>query len=381
MKVNQIYQLVNGIMQEELGDSALIQEDLSNIVAVGEAIANAQAFDKFTNKLVDRIGRMIFVDRQYQARLPKIIRDGWEYGSILCKVDGDLPVTEANEEWSLIDGSTVDPNQVYVADIRAKYYNMHVTFEIPVTIVTDQLKSAFTSANEMNRFISMIFGLVSKAFNKALDSLTTRALINAMAVVGHTDNPARVVHLLTDYTADTGDATITTAEQALSSETFLRYASSRILEKKRDIAELSTLFNEEGRPRQTTDEYLHLVLHAKFASRCDTYLKSQTFHDELVKIPGFETVAKWQGFGTSDSWADTSKIYVTAKKADGTTESVTLDDICAFMFDRDAVAVLQPKEKVTSQYNGKGDFTNYWYKYTGEYINAFDENMVLFLID
>lgn len=381
MKVKQIYTLLNDIVAEELGQTALVQEDLSNIVEVGQTIANAMSFDKFTGKLVDRIGRMVFVDRQYQARLLKIVRDGWEYGSIMCKVDGDLPVTEENEEWSLVDGSTYDPNQVYVADIYAKYFNMHVTFEIPVTIVSDQLKSAFASANEMNRFVSMIFGLVSKAFNKALDSLTTRAVINAMAVLANSNNGARVVHLLTDYASDTGDSTLTTAELALSSEAFLRYASSRILEKKRDIAELSVLFNEGGRPRQTTEEYLHLVLHAKFASRCDTYLKSQTFHDELVKIPGYETVAKWQGFGTSDDWADTSKINVTAKLADGTTASVVLDDICGFMFDRDAIAVLQPKEKITSQYNGKGDFTNYWYKYTGEYINDFNENMVLFVID
>lgn len=380
MKVNQIYSLLNSALPEELGQTALLQEDLSNIVDVGSKIEDALGFEKFANRLVDRIGKMIFVDRPYYGRLPKLVRDAWEYGSIMCKVDVELPVTEVNEEWTLTDGSSYDPNIFYGSDVHAKYFNTHVTFEIPLSIAMDQLKSAFTSPEEMNRFVSMLFNAVGKAMDKYLDMIAMRALNNAIAgTIGH--NGPNVIHLLTAYTADTGDATITTAEQALASESFLRYATSRILEIEKQMSELNSIFNQGTRARQTPKEYLHFVLHSKFASRCDTYLKSQTFHNELVSIPGYEEVCKWQGFGTTGTWADTSSLDVIAKLDDGTTQAVKKANIVGIMFDRDAVAILQPKEKVTSQYNGKGDFTNYWYRYKGEYINDFNESMCVFLLD
>ena len=380
MKVTQICTLINSAIGEELGETALVKEDLSNVADVGQAIGNAMGYDKFTGKLVDRIGRVIFVERPYQGRLPKIIRDAWEYGSIACKISGELPLSQINEEWELTNGASIDPNVVTLPDISVKAFNKKVTFEIPLTIATDQVKSAFVSAEELNRFISFLFYLVGKAMDKYLDMISMRALNNAIAVTADA-NGANVIHLLTDYASDTGDATLTTAELALSSEAVLRYASSRILEKKKSMSELSVLFNQGNQARQTSEAYLHFALHAKFASRCKTYLKSTTFHDELVSLDGYEEVCKWQGFGTSDAWTDTSAINVTARLADGTTKDISKDDIVGFMFDRDAVAVMQPKEKVTSQYNGKGDFTNYWYKYTGEYINDFNENMCLFLLD
>ena len=380
MKITQIYSLLNTAIGEELGETAVVNEDLSNIVDVGTTIANAIGYEKFAKKLVDRIGRVIFVERPYKGRYAKIVRDAWEYGSIACKIDAELPVTEVNEEWALTDGSTYDPNQFYEPDVHAKYFNTHVTFEIPLSIATDQVKSAFLSAEDMNHFISMLFNAVEKAMRKYLDIIASRAVNNAIAGTSNAAG-ANVIHLLTDYQTDTGDTSLTTPELALSSESFLRYATSRILEKKKSMSELSTLFNQGNRARQTEEEYLMFALHAKFASRCATYLKSQTFHDEMVKLEGYDEVCKWQGFGTSDDWADTSSINVVAKLDDGSTASVSIDDIVGFMFDRDAIAVMQPKEKVTSQYNGKGDFTNYWYKYTGEYINDFNENMCLFLLD
>ena len=250
MKVNQIYSLLNSALPEELGQTALLQEDLSNIVDVGSKIEDALGFEKFANRLVDRIGKMIFVDRPYYGRLPKLVRDAWEYGSIMCKVDVELPVTEVNEEWTLTDGSSYDPNIFYGSDVHAKYFNTHVTFEIPLSIAMDQMKSAFTSPEEMNRFVSMLFNAVGKAMDKYLDMIAMRALNNAIAgTIGH--NGPNVIHLLTAYTADTGDATITTAEQALASESFLRYATSRILEIEKQMAELISYFNRGTRARQT----------------------------------------------------------------------------------------------------------------------------------
>ena len=62
MEVKQIYQLVNTTTQEVLGESAVVKEDLSNIVDVGTAVFNANAIDKYVKSLVNHIGKVIFVN-------------------------------------------------------------------------------------------------------------------------------------------------------------------------------------------------------------------------------------------------------------------------------------------------------------------------------
>ena len=78
MQVKQIYELVNDATKEALGEEAtLLQEDLSNVVDVGTAIANATAYDNYVKALVNRIGRTIFVTRKYKGTIPNVIFDGW----------------------------------------------------------------------------------------------------------------------------------------------------------------------------------------------------------------------------------------------------------------------------------------------------------------
>ena len=48
------------------------------------------------------------------------------------------------------------------------------------------------------------------------------------------------------------------------------------------------------------------------------------------------------------------------------------------MFDRDALGVTNYDSRVTTQYNAKAEFTNYFYKKDASYFNDFNENFVVF---
>ena len=63
MEVKQIYEFVNETVKEVLGDEALVQEDLSYVVDIGNAVFDGNAFDKYVRSLVNHIGRVIFVNR------------------------------------------------------------------------------------------------------------------------------------------------------------------------------------------------------------------------------------------------------------------------------------------------------------------------------
>ena len=83
MEFKQVYGIMNTVTTEILGDSAIVAEDLSNIVDVGNTIQNTQGLDKYVKSLVDHIGKVVFVNRSYAGAAPSVLMDGWEFGSIL----------------------------------------------------------------------------------------------------------------------------------------------------------------------------------------------------------------------------------------------------------------------------------------------------------
>ena len=61
MEVSQIYEIMNAVTGEILGQTELVvAEDLSNIVDVGKEILNGTDIDNYVKSLVDHIGRVIF---------------------------------------------------------------------------------------------------------------------------------------------------------------------------------------------------------------------------------------------------------------------------------------------------------------------------------
>ena len=153
MTVEQIYSLVNLATTEVLGTSNVVQEDLSNLVDVGTEIFNASAVDNYVKSLVNHIGKVIFVNRPYTGRAPKVLMDSWEFGSVLEKIQMDLPVAEECEDWELTDKQSYDPNIFYKPTVSAKFFNSKVTFEIPVSITERQVKESFSNAEQLNGFI------------------------------------------------------------------------------------------------------------------------------------------------------------------------------------------------------------------------------------
>lgn len=380
MHIEQVYNFVNDATKEALGETSLVvAEDLSNIVDVGTTIANAVGFDAYVKALVNRIGRMVFVNRPYDGRYPSLLVDAWTFGSILGKVEAELMDATANESWDLIQGSSIDPYVINLPIVDAKFYNKQVVFEIDITLPRGQVEQSFTSASEMGRFMAMLETMVRNSLNIKIDALLGTCVNNFLAVTIDSNASARCIHLVTEYNTLAG--TSLTAATALINEGFLRFASAVILDKVSQMKAYSVVHNEGGKPRHSPKNYQHAILHSTFANRLKTHLQSVTFHDDLVKLADYDETPYWQGEGTSFAWADTSKIDVTAVLDDGTTKAVSADDICAFIFDKEALGVLQPKEKIEGIYNPKGSYYNEFYKYASRFYNDFNENAVAFLLD
>ena len=382
MEVKQIFELVNGITGEITGNTDLVKEDLSNIVDVGKELFTASDVDNYVKSLVNRIGKTVFVNRKYSGKVPSVVMDSWEFGSVLQKISADLPQATENESWELVDGTSYDPNIFYKPTVSAKFFNSKVTFEIPLSFTEKQVKESFNSASELNAFISMLYNAVEKSMTVKIDSLVMRTINNMIANTFDGDaTGVRAVNLLKAYNTAIGlsGANVLTADKAITNKDFLRYASMQIALYADRLGTMSTLFNAGGKERFTPKDMLHIVLLSDFAEGAKIYLESDTFNKELVKLPTAETVPYWQGSGKSYSFADVSKINVQIAKG-STKKDVTLSGILGVMFDRDALGVCNLDRRVTTNYNPKAEFFSNWYKFDAGYFNDLNENFVLFYV-
>ena len=213
MEVRQIYELMNTVTSEILGESAIVNEDLSNVTDIGTQIFNNTDVDNYCKTLLNHIGKVIFVNRPYSGNIPSVLMDSWEFGSVLEKITADMPDATENESWELTDGASYDPNIFYKPTVSAKFYNKRVTFEVPVSITDKQVKESFSNATQLNGFLSMLYDAVDKSMTIKTDALIMRT-INNMIVTTFENEPqngfARAINLLNLYNTKFGQ-TLTAA--------------------------------------------------------------------------------------------------------------------------------------------------------------------------
>ena len=375
MKVTQLYTLINSVTKEILGDTAVVNEDLSNIVDVGKAVMDQQnGVDNYVRKLVDHIGKVIFVNRAYAGGAPSVLMDSWEFGSVLEKVSADLPEASENDSWNLQDGQEYSQDVFYQPKVEAKFYNSKVTFEVKMSFAEKQVKSAFSSAEQLNGFISMLVTAVENSLTVKLDALIMRAINNMTAETINGADANQVINLLAGFNA--GRTTPLTADSAITDPDFIRYASYQIGLYTQRMGKISTLFNAGAKARFTPKDKMHIVLLSDFSAAAGVYLDSDTQNKELVALPEHESVPYWQGSGTGYTFDDVSSIDV--KTASGAT--VKQSGIIGLIFDRDAVGVANLDRRVTTAYNARAEFYTNFYKLDAGFFNDTSENFVVFYV-
>lgn len=396
MEVKRIYTLINSVSGEVLGRTDIVTEDLTGIVDLGKEVFNQSAVDNYVKSLVNHIGKVIFVNRPYAGKVPSVLMDAWEFGSVLEKISADVPEAEENDTWNLTDGKTYSQDVFHKPTVSAKFFNSKVTFEVPVSITERQVKESFSNAAQLNGFISMIYAAVEKSMTIKADALIMHTINNmiaetvladAVAFGGTAGNmteadlsrasTARCVNLLKLYNDKTGATTKLTAAKAITDPDFIRFASYVMGTYADRLQSISTVFNVGGKERFTPKDMLHVVLLSDFAKAAQTYLYSDTFNRGDVLLPQAETVPFWQGSGQNYEFASTGNINI--KESGG--KAVKISGVLGVMFDRDALGVCNLDRRVTTNYNAKAEFFNNYYKFDAGYFNDTNENFVVFFIE
>ena len=389
MQVKQIYKLLNDVTKEVLGSTELVNEDLTGLVDLGTEVFNQNAVDNYVKSLVNHIGKVIFVNRPYSGKIPSVLMDSWEFGSVLEKINADIPEAEENKTWDLVDGQSYSQDVFHKPVVTAKFYNSKVTFEVAVSITERQVKESFSNSEQLNAFYSMIYNAVEKSITIKTDSLIMRTINNMIAETLKADSEAfggdstpdytsastaRCVNLLKLYNDQKG--TTLTAEKALTDPEFIKFASYTIGLYSDRLASISSAFNVGGKPRFTPKDNLHVVLLSDFEKAARTYLYADSYNKDQVLLPNAETIPFWQGSGKNYEFENTAHINI--KETNG--KSVEINGVLGVMFDRDALGVCNINRRVTTNYNAKAEFFNNYYKFDAGYFNDTNENFVVFFV-
>lgn len=393
MEVKQIYSLINSVSGEVLGKTDIVAEDLTGVVDLGTEIFNQGAVDNYVKSLVNHIGKVVFVNRPYNGKIPSVLMDAWEFGSVLEKISADVPQAEENDTWNLTDGQEYKQDIFHKPVVSAKFFNSKVTFEVPVSITERQVKESFSSAAQLNGFLSMIYSAVEKSMTIKTDALIMRTINNMIGETLAADKAAfgwvASTHETVDYaTASTVrcvnllrlynqlKATDLTTEECLTDGNFIRFASYQMGLYADRLQSISTLFNVGGKERFTPKDALHTVLLSDFAKAAQAYLYADTYNKEQVLLPNAETVAYWQGTGKDYGFTHTSAINITTSG----NNAINIGGVLGVMFDRDALGVCNLDKRVTTNYNAKAEFFNNYYKFDAGYFNDTNENFVVFFV-
>lgn len=399
MLVNQISTMLNDLGKSMAGLETNFADDLSNIVDAGKKIldftsADKKNFDNFMEKMIDRVGYFMEVNRTYRSQAPNILKNSWEYGSILMKVRAELMDAQDNSTWQLAEipngtglsndqdplgnpiiPSRLDPFVLNKPNVEAKFYNKKVTYEVPITLVDYQLREAFTSAAEMSRFIAMIENRIRVKRTLSTDALIMATIRNLAGVKIAT---GKAINLLPLYNATI--ATPIIAADFWTNPDAIRFANKTISLNAKYMEGASTLYNEGDYVTFTPSDRLKAIFLAEFVKDAEVYLYSDTFHNEYDKLEGYSEIAYWQGSSTDGSLASRSTIQGTFIDNDEKLVSGAADGVIAVLFDEEAAAICCENDRTTSQRNARAEYINYFYKWDAMYMNDLEENCIVFYV-
>ena len=385
MKINQMYNVLNDINDQLFGVDVVQTNDLSGLVALGTTIGNAVSYDKWLGQLVDRIGKSIIRRLSLTTRYPNLYKDSYIFGAILSKVTIDPIQASNNSSWDIGNpGFTPTLFDINKPSISVKYFDTADTASFLVTVPFTQMESAFKNESEMTAFMNGIVEALQESIIHAIDACSQTAVNNFIAE--KIKNANGVLHMLTMYNTAFPNATIATADEAITDPNFLRYTSAQIKLYREYLEQPSVLYNVAGKVRRTPKESQNILLLSEFATNSQVYLESDTFWKDLLSLPGYVSVPFWQG----DHAASGDNEFVTNSTIDvipsseagsGSPTAVTQSYVLGLIADEYAVAVGLNKRRSAAQSNNIDGYTNLKEEFTTQYINDLDENAIVILCD
>lgn len=375
--------ILNNIRQQVTGQASLAPVNTAEFVSVGTTLLQS-GYDPVLNAITQMVTKTIFSIRPYSRKFGGIKVDSEMWGSIVRKLAiADKP-WEENKEFDLVDGQSIDHYQVSKPDVlELKFYGAE-DFARHFTVFKDQLNSAFNSVGEFSRFMSMVVQNVSDMIEQNFESIARMIIANYVGGKNVANNG--VIHLLTEYNAETGlSLTGTTVFAPANFGDFMKWVYARIATLTSLMTERSTEFqiNVTGKPitRHTPFEYQKVYLYAKLLNDMNARVLADTFHYDFIEYADVEAVNYWQSIETPMS-IDVTPNYLDADGTIKTGAEQNITNLVGVIFDREALGYTVMNEwSATTPLNASGGYWNTFYHFLMKWWVDYSEKGIILLLD
>lgn len=397
MTFQQIATVLNSIVHQATGQNTITPTNTAEFVSVANT-ALSLGNDVIMNAISSVLSRTIFSIRPYSAKFVGLEKDLPRWGAYMRKLsisDSDwadddaykYPVTyDANENPPTGDGGMVDQWKIKKPNVlQTNFYGASV-FSDHVTIFEDQLESAFRSPEELGSFISLIMTNLSNRIEMSRNAVARGLVANMIGALLAENDANRVIHLLTEYNAQTG--LTLTAQSVYAPDNFpafMKWVYSRVAQMSDLMTENSLMFQTviSGKPvlRHTPMQNQKIYLYSPARHQMDARVLADTYHDNYLKYADVESVNYWQSIRTPDS-INISPAYTSTAGAVVNGDPVSKSGIFGLMFDEDAMGyALLDRRMVPTPVNASGLYRNIFVHAKQKVFMDNTEKAVVLLLD
>ena len=390
LTAKQIYNIVNEVAQQAMGNNAIGVIDNTGLIALGNTVLGSNdTVNNFINALTDRIGRTIVSFRAYHSHFPDFERDSIEWGNILQKLKVGMPDAEEDQSYNLVDGTSVDQYKINKAKVNQLLFTTETPWQTHITVHLDELEKAFVDSSAMGAFISGMFGEVQNRIELAMENLSMDCVNNYIAEIYSRREVAgsknRTFKLLTLYNDETGVDYTTEPSKALDDEEFLKF-TVRLINRISSTMEYMTMgrFNTTANvggdtnsvvyTRHTPKSEQKMMLFIDLVNALKTNINSKAFNMEQVAIDiPFMTVPFWQAIDNP------SGIHINKTASNAV---ATVSNVMGILYDREAMGTYKKQyNSLTSPVNAAGRYYNVFYHMRTLFFNDLTENAVIFVLE
>lgn len=398
MTVFQAGTILQSLVQQATGQAVIAATTPGEFVSVAQT-ALKTGYDPIINTISQMWGRTIFSIRPYSRKFSGLEMSMERWGNAVRKLSiADKPIEDdARFKWPvgydstqtgnpLGNGQSVDMYALNKPDIlQVNFYGQSV-YENSYTIFKDQFDVAFTSPDEFMRFNSLVTGNRSDKLEQYRENIARGILANYIGSILSEAQDTRVVHLLTEYNAETGlQLTAQSVYQPANFTSFMQWAYARIATISRMMTERSemyqTVINGKHVMRHTPANRQKVYLYAKAMDQFDAMVKANSYHDNYLKFTDYEGVNFWQSIETPDSISVTP-VYTSTTGVATTGKAVEQAGIFGVIFDEEALGYAQVNNwAAVTPFNAKGGYWNTYDHVNFRAIMDMSEKGVLLLLD
>lgn len=323
MTISQAATILGSVVQQATGQSTI-----GNIATPEDFTAVAQTAlrsgkDPIFNQLSQMWTNTVFAVREMERPVSRLRMDIPRFGNAVRKispVSGKM-INDDSFTWPVAfdssksdnpigDGQSVDMWAISKQQsVQTNFYGTFVYAQRYTTFM-DQLDTAFSSADEFARFNALHMTERNNDRIRYEEAVARGIQANLIGAIIDEKQEGRVIHLITDYNAETGLAlTAQSIYQPDNFAPFMRWVWAKLKTTIRLMGKSSQLYQTvvSGKAilRHTSPANMRVAVYGKAYDQIETMVLSDTYNDDYLKGVTFEAIPYWQSIETPDSIAIT----------------------------------------------------------------------------